>query len=240
MSLPLIGITTNRRDSDSGNAAAFGLAEVYVRAVERAGGLPVMLPLGLADEAVQALYDRLDGLLFSGGGDVQPEIFGAGTHETLSGIDPDRDRLEIAMIRRAASEGKPFLGICRGIQVINVALGGDLFLDTSRIPGAAKHAYFPGYPRDHMAHPVAVEEESRLAQAVGVPLFEVNSMHHQAVKQPAPGLRVVARAPDGVIEGVELPEHRFGLAVQWHPECIPAAPSTGRLFRAFVQAARRS
>ena len=238
MSLPLIGITTYRGQTDDGPKDFFCLSEAYVRAVQRAGGLPVMIPLGLSEEALQHLYSRLDGLILSGGGDVDPEAFGGGAHETLFGVDPDRDRVEFNLVRWAVAEDKPVLGICRGIQVMYVALGGSLYLDTSQIGGARKHAYFPNYRRDYLAHPVAVEEESLLARSVGAPIFKVNSLHHQAIRQPAPSLRVVARSPDGVIEAVERPDLTFALGVQWHPECLPRSRAARQLFHTFVQHTR--
>jgi len=212
-----------------------GLSEAYVRAVERAGGLPVLIPLGLSEASLRSLYARLDGLLFSGGGDVSPDAFDGGSHEKVFGVDPDRDRVEMTLIHWAVGDDKPFLGVCRGVQVMNVALGGSLFLDISQISGAGMHTFYPGYRRDHLAHPVAVEEESLLARSVGAPIVKVNSLHHQAIKEPAPDLRVVARAPDGVIEAAELPGHAFALGVQWHPECLPRSPAARQLFRTFVK-----
>jgi len=238
MPRPLIGITTHRRDSDEGKKDLFALMAAYVDSVRNNGGLPVLLPLGLSEPELRDLFERLDGFVLSGGGDIDPDLLGAPMHETVYGIDGDRDRVEYALVRWAVREEKPFLGICRGAQVMNAALGGSLFIDiASEAAGAAKHNFFPGYPRSLIAHPVAVSEETRLAKILGSPFVQVNSLHHQAVKTPAPGLEVVARAPDGIIEGLEAPGHRFALGVQWHPEWLQDRPEMRGLFRALVKAA---
>jgi putative glutamine amidotransferase len=238
MTRPLIGITTHRRNSDDGQRDVFGLTYYYVEAVRNNGGLPVLIPLGLNDGELRELFERFDGLLFSGGGDIDPALFGGAMNETIYGLDEDRDRVEFTLLRWAAKEEKPFLGICRGIQVMNVTLGGTLFTDIAlEVEGSAKHNYFPGYPRNKIVHPVAVSEEARLARILGSPIVKTNSLHHQAIKTPAPGVEVVALAPDGVIEGIELPGHRFGLGVQWHPECLPDQPEMQNLFAALVEAA---
>lgn len=236
MARPLIGISTQRYDSDSRHTRdVCGKSFAYIQAVSRAGGLPVLIPLGLPDHVLRELFARLDGVLLSGGGDIHPDRFGGGSHPRVHEIDPDRDRTEIALAQWAGGEGKPFLGICRGAQVINVAFGGKLHLDIeAELPNALKHDYYPDYPYDHLAHPIAVAEDSLLARIVGTPIVQVNSMHHQSVRDAAPKLLVTARAPDGVIEALELPGHPFGLGVQWHPEQLPDHPEMQRLFRAFV------
>ncbi|HKZ71361.1 MAG TPA: gamma-glutamyl-gamma-aminobutyrate hydrolase family protein [Anaerolineales bacterium] len=235
----LIGITVHRRETDDGQKDVFGLMRYYVESVRRGGGLPVMIPLGLDDSELRELYERLDGIILSGGGDMSPELCGAEPHDSIYGIDEDRDRIELNLIRWAAKEEKPFLGICRGVQVMNVALGGTLYGDiAAHAPGQPlKHNWFPGFPRDLIAHPVSVSEETRLAKILGAPIVEVNSLHHQAIGHPAPDLEVAARAPDGVIEAVELPGHRFALGVQWHPECLPDRPEMRALFAELVKAA---
>ena len=238
MPSPLIGITlhpvtdTDRADLDT-------LIEAIVRSVERAGGLPALIPLRLGGKTLRDLYTRLDGLLFSGGGDVHPDRYGATWHETLGGVDTERDRVELALAGWVAADTKPFFGICRGTQVLNVALGGTLYRDISEYAGAIRHTYpAEGYAAQR-PHEIKVEEDSVLARAVGQPLVAVNSLHHQAVKDVAPGLAVSARAPDGLVEALEIPHHPFALAVQWHPECLPDVPEQRALFEAFVEAARK-
>jgi putative glutamine amidotransferase len=236
MPSPLIGITLHPpHDPDRANLDA--LTEMIAQGVERAGGSPMFVPLGLGEATLRALYGRLDGVLFSGGGDVAPSLYGAEPHPTMSGVDVERDRTEMALARWAAAEGKPLFGICRGMQMLNVALGGALYRDVSESTGAQRHSFSPEFPYGHLAHEIKVEEETRLAQILGQPVLKVNSMHHQALRAVALGLRVTAYAPDGIVEAVELPEHPFGLAVQWHPECLLNAPEMMRLFESFVEAA---
>ncbi|MBI3243979.1 MAG: gamma-glutamyl-gamma-aminobutyrate hydrolase family protein [Chloroflexi bacterium] len=238
MPRPLIGITTHRRDSDEGKKDMFAIMAAYVDSVRNNGGAPVLLPLGQTEPELRDLFERLDGIILSGGGDIDPERLSVPTHETVYGIDQDRDRVEYNLVRWAVKEEKPFLGICRGAQVMNAALGGSLVIDiASHIEGAAKHNYFPGYPRNKIVHPVSIGEETRLAEILGKPIVQVNSLHHQAVASAAPSLEVVASAPDGVIEGIEVPGHRFALGVQWHPEWLQDQPEMRGLFQALVKAA---
>ena len=235
--MPLIGITTHGpHDPDRANLDA--LLAGIVQGVERAGGWPVLVPPGLAEGTLRGLLPQLDGLLLSGGGDLDPARYGAPPHPLAAGIDPARDAAELALTRWAVYQGRPLFGICRGAQVLNVALGGTLYGDVSEHPGAVRHTY-PDTAAAERPHPVEVEEGTRLATVLGVPELAVNSLHHQAVREVAPGLRVAARAPDGLVEAVELPAHPFALAVQWHPESLPAAPEMQRLFAALVAAAGR-
>ncbi len=238
MSRPLIGITVSHRKSDEG-FSVLGISDTYVQALTQAGACPVLIPLGLPEDTLRDLFSRLDGLLFSGGGDVHPERYGGENHPLIASIDSDRDRVEIQLINHSVNKELPFLGICRGIQVINVALGGDLYADIcDQRPDALKHDRFPGQAPDFLAHPVELEPASRLAQIVGRTSLNVNSMHHQGICRLAPGVRAVAAAPDGVIEALELPDHPFGLAVQWHPECLTKLPEMAAIFQAFVRAAQ--
>jgi putative glutamine amidotransferase len=238
MALPLIGITT-ARVLNNANIHVMSTAEAYVQAVYKAGGLPILIPLGIADADLEALLERLDGLLFTGGGDIAPERYGGHPHPRVYDIDPDRDRIELFLVERAVKQGMPFLGICRGFQVINVALGGSLYEDIlDQHPGALKHDYFPGYPRDQLVHPVTITPGSRLAEILGQTEVDVNSLHHQGVRQVPGALPLTALAPDGIPEAVELLGHPFGLAVQWHPEWLQAYAPMRRLFEAFVGAAK--
>jgi len=234
--LPLIAITAHRPiDPDRPNLDA--LLALIVAAVERAGGAPVLLPAGLGPAAVDEVFKRADGVLLSGGGDLDPACYGLPPHPLAVGIDPARDEAELRLARRAAAEAKPLFGSCRGAQVLNVALGGTLYADTSEHPGAEPHAYSdPGLPWDLRPHVVQVAEATRLAGLLGAPLLPVNSLHHQACRGLAPGLVAAARAPDGLIEAVELPRHPFALAVQWHPECLPDDPAMRHLFEGFIAA----
>jgi putative glutamine amidotransferase len=238
--MPVIGLTTSDTLNSAGNPYAM-VSTHYIRAVLQAGGTPVLIPNQLPEADWLTLFERLDGILFTGGGDIATEIFGGVDHPRVSGIEPERDSLELPMLRRAAESGKPFLGICRGLQVTNVALGGTLYTHISdQHPGAQRHDWYPDIPRDYHAHPVRVEEGSRIAEIFGQPLLEVNSLHHQGIRDLAPALKAVGFAPDGLIEAVELPNHRFGFAVQWHPEWLTDQEPMRRLFKAFVDASKDS
>lgn len=240
MTRPLIGITRHP-DDDPDRVNLDRLLAQIVQGVERAGGLPAWVPLGLADDTLHALSARLDGLLLSGGGDVDPARYGAEPHPSLSGISAERDRTEHALVWWATrTTPQPLFGICRGAQVLNVAWGGRLYRDiASELPGALPHTYPAETHARQRPHAIQVEEDSLLAQLLEQPLLNVNSLHHQGVREVAPGLRVTARAPDGLAEAIEVPGHVFALAVQWHPECLPDAPEQRRLFEAFVEAARQ-
>lgn len=231
---PLIGLTIHPAD-DPDRANLDALLDAITHGVERAGGLPIHIPLGLEEATLRELYARLDGLLFSGGGDVDPAHYGMASHPSLGGVSAERDRTELCLARWMAADVKPFFGICRGAQVLNVALGGTLYRDTSHHPNAHRHAFYPDLPFDLRAHEIKIEEDSILARLIGQPVVMVNSLHHQAIGALAPGLRAVAVAPDGLVEAVELPHHPFVLAVQWHPECLSDAPEMRALFEAFVR-----
>ncbi len=236
MSSPLIGITTQR--TATSGAPVVGAPETYIKAVQNAGGLPVLIPLDLNASELDELFSHLDGVLFHGGGDIDPALFQGPAHVEVYGIDPDRDRVELQLVHRAADSGKPFLGICRGIQVINVALGGTLYTHIQdQHPNALRHDCHPEHPRDYLAHPVRVQENSSLAKILGKSTVETNSLHHQGIDKPAPRLTPVAWAPDGIVEAVELTDHPFGLGVQWHPENLQAYPEMRALFRSLVTAA---
>lgn len=234
---PLIGLTTSRSPSPTGHPL-HGAAEAYIRAVTSAGGLPVLIPVTLSEDEVRSLASRLSGILFTGGGDLHPHFYASDALNLAHEIDEDRDHLELALARFVVERGTPFLGICRGLQVINVALGGALYPDIqSNRPTSLKHDYFPAIPRDYLAHPVTVDSGSRLAGILGETMPQVNSLHHQGIDRLGEGLEVTACAPDGLIEAVELSGHPFGLAVQWHPEWLQEQAPMRRLFQAFVQAA---
>jgi putative glutamine amidotransferase len=238
MSAPLIGITTYRHSHRQGGFSLISIAEAYIRAISQAGGTPVSIPLGLSEKQLQAMLPRLDGILFSGGGDIEPERFGADPHPEVSFVDPDRDRVEIHLVLEAVQRGVPLLGICRGIQTINVALGGTLYTHVpEQLPGAVHPPYIESKPRDYLAHEVNIQPGTRLYDILGHSSVQVNSLHHQGIERLAPGLMVSAQAPDGLIEGVELSDYPFGLAVQWHPEWLMAHVPMRALFRAFVEAA---
>ena len=234
---PVIGITTNEGSNPNG-LPAIVLLQAYVDAIMEAGGVPVLIPSMLAEQGWDVLYERLDGILFSGGGDIAPERFGGENHPRVDGIELLRDAIEINMVKAAVKDGKPFLGICRGIQTVNVSLGGTLYEHLGeQFKHEIDHTY-PGNMRTALVHEVKVEEDTRLAKIVGEPILKVNSLHHQGLKDVSPELRITGYAPDGLVEAVELPDHPFGLAVQWHPEWLTDQQPTKNLFKAFVDAAK--
>ena len=233
---PLIGITGGLAQNGSGSLVC-QVGQAYVTAITRAGGLPVMIPLGLEDAGLPALLDRLDGVLLSGGGDIDPERFNGALHAKVYGISPERDQLEFALVDLALEMDKPLLAICRGIQVLNVALGGDLHTHIQdQVTHALKHDWFPKFPRDKLAHTVSLKCDSKLDQIYGMDEIRVNSLHHQGISRVGEGLVATAFAPDGLVEGVEVTGAKFALGVQWHPECLPDEEGSKKLFAAFVQA----
>ena len=233
---PLIGITTTQSKTVYGQPTVM-LMQSYINAVIQAGGVPVLIPSMIAEDGWDVAYTRLDGILFSGGGDIGAEYSPGDPHPRIDEVEPARDSIELTMIRAAASDDKPFLGICRGCQVVNVALGGNLYTHLlDQLPNALDHSY-PGNMRTTLVHEVKIEEGTHFAQILGEPIIKVNSLHHQGLKDIAPSLRVAGHAPDGLVEAIELPQHPFGLAVQWHPEWLTDQEPTRNLFRKFVEAA---
>jgi putative glutamine amidotransferase len=229
---------------DSWYTPANGNAISYLRALEAAGGIPLLIHLTRDAEVLDAHYRRCDALLFAGGEDVSPSFYGAAPHPRLGATNPAQDEVELALARRAAADGKPILGICRGVQLVNVALGGTLYQDIpAELPGALDHAESTER-RDmsHLAHPLALDEDSWLAERLGARELPVNTLHHQALRDVAPGLRAVGRAPDGVVEAVEGTGSGFVLGVQCHPEELweRADPRWARVFEGFVEAARQA
>ena len=237
MTAPLIGITTYRNPNRLGYPQNC-ISEAYVSSLEAAGALPAMIPLGLSESTLDGMLERLDGVLFSGGGDLQPERYGSQPHPLVHNVDLDRDRVELKLFEETIRRGLPFLGICRGLQLINVALGGSLYEDLlDQHPGALRHQAPDEWPRDQLAHTVQLEIDSRLSAILGGTELQVNSQHHQGIRRLAGGLRATAYAPDGIVEAFELPGYPYGLAVQWHPEWLQAHAPMRALFRSFAQAA---
>jgi putative glutamine amidotransferase len=232
---PLIGITARHAPTTLG-LPAVQILRAYVTAIVDAGGAPVLIPPDLPEDGWRSLLRRLDGVLFSGGADIGLEHFDGEQHPTVE-VEAVRDTIELPLLRAAVDMEKPLFGICRGLQVMNVALGGTLYTHIlDQLPHALQHDW-QDKPRPTLAHPVRVEEGTRLADILGAPLVQVNSLHHQGIKDLAPSLKPSAYAPDGLIEGVELPDHKFALAVQWHPEWMQEHEVMRKLFRKFVEAA---
>jgi putative glutamine amidotransferase len=232
---PLIGVTAG---PSSTNQEIFAVRDDYVRAVEAAGGIPVVLaPAPVAN--TPDLVARLDGLLLTGGSDLDPSHYGEKPHETIYGVSPERDFFELAMSREALARDLPLLAICRGHQVLNVATGGTLVQDIpSQVEGALDHD--PKGERWEPAHEVRILPGTRLRSILGKDRVAVNSIHHQAVRTPGQGVVISAcSVGDDVVEGIELPARRFVVGVQWHPEAFWDQPQDFQpLFAALVDASR--
>lgn len=213
----------------------------YCAVLADTGAAPALVPLVDDDAALRALYDAADGVFLAGGVDVEPEAYGAARQPWCGETDAARDRVELRLARWAVAEAKPLFAVCRGAQLVNVALGGTLHQDLAQeVPGALHHANWPkdGHARDWRPHAVRLTPGTRLAALLGAAEVHVNSMHHQGIARLAAGLAVNAVAPDGVVEGIEGTGEAFLLGVQWHPEDLaPADVAMRRLFAAFVAAA---
>jgi len=235
---PLIGLPTLAIPPGP-KPARFGINQSYVRALNAAGCAPVLIPLLDDDERLRALYERLDGIVFPGGADIAPGEYHEEPIADLNVVEAPRDRTELTLARWAFADDLPTLGICRGQQVLNVALGGSLWQDL-RYQGVTdvEHSDADGRVRSALIHRVRLDPDSRLAQLIDEIDIEVNSLHHQAVKTVAPQLRVTGQSDDGVIEALESRERRFMIAVQWHPEEIDDLGWVRRLFQGFAKAAQ--
>jgi putative glutamine amidotransferase len=228
MALPLIGITTYGRDEDG----SFSLPGVYIDAVRRAGGVPFLVPPGETNWS--PLLAIIDGWILTGGGDMDPGAYGGEGHETMYMVDSERDSSEFELVRHIVDSSAPIFGICRGVQVLNVVMGGDLHAHLPDVVGDQIAHRAP--PRQPIPHRVTLKPGTKLAAIVKELEFEAASWHHQGIRKVASALEVVAHAPDGVIEAVEMAAHPWLIGVQWHPELTAARdPIQQRLFDAFVE-----
>lgn len=227
----LIGVTPSL--TEKGNIT---VNQDYLDAVIRAGALPVLLPIMTDEEMMKEALEKVDGLLLTGGADVSPQMYGEETLPCCGETEPRRDVMEFPLCRMALDMDMPVLAICRGHQVLSTTLGGNMYQDIeAQFSPELKHPRYET-PRDKV-HEVRVEKGSLLYEITGLEQLEVNSRHHQAVKTPGTGLRVNARASDGLIEGVELPGKKFVLGVQWHPESLSDRyPEAQALFNALARA----
>lgn len=229
---PVVGITTYVAPArwSYWNLEAALIPSDYVDAIEQAGGRPLLVPP--AADGVEETLDALDAVVFTGGSDLDPELYGEQPHPETTGVVRSRDDAELALLRGALERDMPVLGICRGIQVLNVALGGDLYQHVPDLVGHEGHKHDP--PGEFVEHAVRIEPSSRLAGMLGE-RASVKSHHHQGVHRLGEGLVESARADDGIVEAVEAPGKRFAVGVLWHPE----AGRDPRLFDALVAEARR-
>lgn len=242
---PVIGVTPDFNAGDrkdmGGREPTYFLRARYIRAVEELGGIPLILPLVTESSARRRLLDRVDGLLLTGSGpDLPPNLYGERQRYKFPLVSERRANFELELVLQARKRDLPLLGICGGMQTVNVACGGSLYQDIpAQVPGALDHRQKP--KAIHVAHPVTVTPKSLLSKVVGRRRLMVNSSHHQSVKTVAPSLCASAMAPDGIIEAIESPAHRFLLAIQWHPEFLfERHVIHRRLFEALLRAANRT
>jgi putative glutamine amidotransferase len=237
---PLVGISVGMSLA-ADSTENLSLKPLYANAVGAAGGAAVLIHLEQDEKVLRYVYERLDAIILSGGGDISPIYYRADPTGYCMEVDPLRDQVELLLARWAIEDNKPLLGICRGLQVLNVALGGTLYQDVQVEYGdELQHDQKMVGEGAHRAHEVAIEKSSLLYQAAGVQngSLPVNSSHHQAIKELATGLKATSHASDGIIEAVEIPGKRFLLGVQWHPEGMyEQYPAQLSIFKALVSAA---
>ena len=231
---PIVGITS----SFNADRQSYSLQRSYVDTIIENSGIPVIIPPQKRKRDIQKLFCQIDALLLPGGPDIDPVYFQEEPRYITKTLDPERDRLEIMLTRMALEENKPVLGICRGIQIINVAAGGDVYQDIeAQRSGTLLHEQKA--PRWYPTHEIVIQPETILFQILRVPHLRVNSHHHQAVRKLAPGFRVSALANDRIIEAIEHTSLKFVLGVQWHPELMwRRYPLFKRVFTALIEASR--
>lgn len=245
---PLIGITVNYDPRDTvGIASGMGIygqdwefvAGDYVYAVEKAGGIPILIPRTLDTKTLESMIDRMDGVLVSGGHDVDPRSYNTRLEGYCGRIVPERDEYDLYVTRYAYKTGKPLLAICRGIQIVNAAFGGTLFQDLEKEGGYKHHFMGETSPRQYPVHFNTAEEGSIICDTLGKK-FEVNSYHHQAVRALGSNVKATAYSEDGVIEGIEVEgANPFFVAVQWHPEMMFTSELQLKIFKALVEASAK-
>lgn len=242
VSRPRIGITCRLVKFPESDPALMGVRETYHQSILAAGGLPYFIPLSEDESIVRAHYDSVDGLLLPGGEDVDPKFYAEAPHPKLGTTSPLRDKVELAVSNWAYADSKPLLAICRGMQVVNVALGGSLYQDIpSQLTPKFNHAAH-GSETDwtQAAHKTILEPDSRLAKIVGSTELPVNSLHHQSLKKLGAGLKQVGRSEDGIVEAIEAPNKPFFFGLQCHPESLwqDTDPRWLELFKQLVDASR--
>lgn len=240
---PFVAVTAGEiiRDGEAWTPIVYGQSSTYTNAVVHAGGIPIIVPLVDEESVLRKFYDLCSGLLLTGGNDVDPTSYNAESSGRVKSTSPRRDKQELKMLKWAIDDDKPVLGICRGMQLINVAMGGDLYQDiAAELPEANNHE-LSFFNKDfmHLAHELQIDTGSKLAAILGTDCINANALHHQAVHNLGKGLVATAHAEDGIIEAIELPEKSFVIGVQSHPEALEAEiePLWCKLFDAFVEQA---
>lgn len=236
---PIIGVSAGKSLNNQ-QISQINLIENYVLAVKTAGGIPLIIPTGISQIELEQIINNFDSILLTGGGDIETSIYNGKPNPRVSNVDPERDKLEIHLARLAYKLQKPLLGICRGCQIINVAFGGSLYSDIStQYQTSIRHDCYPGIARDHEAHSIEIEKDSKLQNIFSGDKINVNSLHHQGIKLLGENLSAVAHSPDGMTEAIEAIEHPFFIGVQWHPEWMLTSPSMQNLFHKFVDVGHR-
>ena len=239
MRKPKIAVVCHRGEIPEPNRVLpDSIGTTYISAIVKAGGLPFLIPLDYPLEDLSVIRESFDGLLLTGGGDVETRRYNGIEHPSVSCVWPVRDEIETRLYRIAIETGWPVFGICRGVQIMNVAAGGKLYSDISdQVPTHRFiHPQPVGTPRDKLVHSVKIEPDTLLHRIIGKDSIPVNSFHHQAVSIPGEGMVISAISEDGIIEALENPAHPFVLGVQWHPECMQQYDDQMKLFRAFTEA----
>ncbi len=234
MMKPVIGVTASMEIDQS----VYTVNNRNIKAILRAGGMPVILPYYLEEEDVQQIASQIDGLYATGGYDIDPTLFGEEPHPDLGTIIPARDHSEIKLMKKLLEWKKPILGVCRGSQTLNIAAGGDMYQDIYAQTDQALLQHTQKAPMEHMSHYVYVEKDSLLYRITGEEKFKINSYHHQANRDVSGEFRISGKASDGVVEAVESKELPFVLGLQWHPEATAAVndqPSL-KIYEAFIDA----
>lgn len=240
---PFIGITAGEiiNKDEPWAPITHGQSVTYVQAIVQAGGIPVILPLVDDEQVNRAMYDRCDAILFAGGNDIDPSMFGEELHPTVKDISKLRDAVELRLMRWSVEDDRPILGVCRGMELLNIVRGGDLYQDIpSMLPDATDHNLSSAAKDiEHIAHVLRLEPGSRFAGIIGKGTLGTNTHHHQAIREVGEGLRAVAWSEDGVIEAIEAEGKPFVIGVQSHPESMwpKAAPEWRNFFQEFVDQA---
>ena len=233
--IPKIGLIANVEEKD----LRVNVHGAYGRSIEMSGGVPLLLPYVEDEKIIDAFIDLCDGFLFTGGADIEPEHYGEIKKDTCGETEPLRDKLELVVLKKAMEKDKPILGVCRGLQIINVIMGGTLYQDLpSEHKTEISHVQTEGnYETSHLVY---VEQGTPLENIVGKNTITGNSFHHQAIKSLANGLVVTAKAADGMIEGVYAPDKKYLYAYQWHPERLYRLEDNKALFDDFINACKKN
>ena len=238
---PKIALICHRGEDPGRNRVlADSMGTTYITSIVKAGGLPFLIPLDFPMDELDVIRETCGGLLLTGGGDVETKRYGGKEHPSVECVWPIRDEIECRLYYLALETDWPVFGICRGIQIMNVAAGGKLYSDIpDQVPTVRfVHQQTTSVTRDHLVHEVNIKPGTLLHEIIGKDHVPVNSFHHQAVSEPGEGLVVNGVSEDGIIEGLENPDHPFVLGVQWHPECMQQYDDQMKLFRAFINSTK--